>query len=58
MIMSTYSVIVDVEEFELLTMKLLTLAKNALVYLSLAIHHEESQQAQSNIAILCPVPKK
>jgi len=56
--MSTYSVIVGVEEFELLTMKLLTLAKDALVYLSLAIHHEESQQNQSSIAIPCPVPKK
>ena len=56
--MSTYSVIVGVEEFELLTMKLLTLAKDALVYLSLAIHHEESQQNQSSIAIPYPVPKK
>lgn len=56
--MSTYSVIVGVEEFELLTMKLLTLAKDALVYLSLAIHHEESQQNQGNIAIPCPIPKK
>ncbi|AWY01122.1 hypothetical protein A8139_14915 [Marinomonas primoryensis] len=38
--MSSYFVVIGVEEFEALTMKLLTLAKDALIYLSLAIHHE------------------
>lgn len=56
--MSSYSVVVGVEEFELLTMKLLTLAKDALVYLSLAIHHEELKQPQTGIAIPSAVPKK
>ncbi|RUM49933.1 MAG: hypothetical protein DSY85_14690 [Marinomonas sp.] len=41
--MSSYFLVVGVEEFESLTMKLLTLAKDALIYLSLAIQHEESK---------------
>lgn len=56
--MSTHSLIIGVEEFESLTMKLLTLAKDALVYLSLAIHHEESNRPQAEIVIPAFVPKK
>ena len=56
--MNSYSVVVGVEEFESLTMKLLTLAKDALVYLSLAIHHEELKKPKEGIAIPMQVPKK
>jgi hypothetical protein len=56
--MNSYSVVVGLEEFESLTMKLLTLAKDALVYLSLAIHHEELKKPQEVIAIPMQVPKK
>jgi hypothetical protein len=56
--MSSYSVIVGVEEFETLTMKTLTLAKDALVYLSLAINHEESKKHQEGITMPKFVPKK
>lgn len=56
--MSSYFVVVGVEEFEALTIKLLTLAKDALVYLSLAVHHEESKQPQAGIALPLSVPRK
>ncbi len=56
--MSSYFTIVGVEEFELLTMKLLTLAKDALVYMSLAIHYEESNKPQSGLVLPSFVPKK
>lgn len=56
--MSSYSVVVGVEEFESLTMKLLTLAKDALVYLSLAIHHEESKHPSDGKTFPALVPKK
>lgn len=56
--MSSYFVIVGVEEFESLTMKLLTLAKDALVYLSLAIHYEESNKAHDGPVLPSFVPKK
>ncbi|AMJ76759.1 LA2681 family HEPN domain-containing protein [Alteromonas stellipolaris] len=56
--MSSYFTIVGVEEFELLTMKLLTLAKDALVYLSLAIHYEESNKPQNGLVLPSFVPKK
>lgn len=56
--MSTYSVVVGVEEFETLTIKLLTLAKDALVYLSFAIHHESEKISHDSITIPTLVPKK
>lgn len=56
--LSTYFLVLGVEEFEALTMKLLTLAKDALVYLSLAVHHEESMRPQSGLTIPSVVPKK
>ncbi len=56
--LSTYFLALGVEEFESLTMKLLTLAKDALVYLSLAVHHEESMQPQTALTIPSVVPKK
>ncbi len=56
--LSTYFLTLGVEEFESLTMKLLTLAKDALVYLSLAVHHEESMRPQTALTIPSVVPKK
>jgi hypothetical protein len=56
--LSKYFLVLGVEEFESLTMKLLTLAKDALVYLSLAVHHEESMQPQTALTIPSVVPKK
>lgn len=56
--MSTHFLTLGVEEFESLTMKLLTLAKDALVYLSLAIHHEESKRQETDLTIPSYVPKK
>lgn len=56
--MSSYSVVIGIEEFESLTMKLLTLAKDALIYLSLAIHHEESKKSSNGYIIPSEVPKR
>lgn len=56
--LSTYFLALGVEEFESLTMKLLTLAKDALLYLSLAVHHEESMRPQTGLTIPSFVPKK
>lgn len=56
--MCSYSVIIGVEEFETLIMKLLALTKDALVYLSLAIHQEESKKHQKEFVIPRAVPKK
>ncbi|OZY86029.1 hypothetical protein CBP51_03085 [Cellvibrio mixtus] len=56
--MASYSVAVGIEEFETLTMKLLTLAKDALIYLSLAIHHEESKKPQDGVLIPNEIPIK
>lgn len=56
--LSTYFLALGVEEFESLTMKLLTLAKDALVYLSLAVHHQESMRPQTALTIPSVVPKK
>ncbi|SPY49412.1 LA2681 family HEPN domain-containing protein [Pseudomonas aeruginosa] len=56
--LSKYFLILGVEEFESLTMKLLTLAKDALVYLSLAVHYEESMKPQTELTIPSVVPKK
>ncbi|MEA9424796.1 hypothetical protein VCX83_23675 [Aeromonas caviae] len=56
--LSTYFLALGVEEFESLAMKLLMLAKDALVYLSLAVHHEESMRPQTALTIPSAVPKK
>ncbi|WP_284450960.1 LA2681 family HEPN domain-containing protein [Methylophaga thalassica] len=56
--MSSYSLTVGIEEFERLTIKLLTLAKDALIYLSLGIHHEERKKASIGLTIPRYVPKK
>lgn len=56
--MGSYSLVIGVEEFEALTIKLLTLAKDALIYLSLAVHHEESKKPADGITISNIVPKK
>lgn len=56
--MSTYSLVIGVEEFEALTMKLLTLAKDALIYLSLAIHHEEKRKPDRGLMVPRFIPKK
>jgi hypothetical protein len=56
--MSNYALVIGVEEFEKLTLKLLTLAKDALIYLSLAIHHEEMKKPQDGLVIPKLIPKK
>lgn len=58
--MSSYSLTVGIEEFERLTIKLLTLAKDATIYLSLAVYHEERKKPRQPKEILLPrvVPRK
>jgi len=56
--MSSHSLLIPISQFESRLMQLIGLARNALIYLSLSIHHEERKRSRDGVFLPREVPLK